>query len=458
MRRIPFVTGLIALVLSAHAPAAAYVQFAFQNSSGSVVELAFGSSTIEYYVDGGGTGTAGADATTLTLGAFSYWNNITTSDLTLQLAGRTAGDITTNSIVTIADPFFGETYDADLTLNEVIFDADAGILNKFFGGTPGLLGIALPQSDETTGRIVKANFIIFPTNLDLSTQTGRDQLVIVLAHEAGHTVGFAHTPTAPDNPSADPTHTPVMYPFLVADTTVLQPDDIALVSSVYPSSTASSTFGRVTGSVRSGTGEGLFGAVVELFSSSNTTLPVLGVLSGAGQVPGSFSYSIDGVPPGIYYARIETVDINFDKRRIGGIYESAAVNFPIEIYLNSTEFASARTITVSAGQTSSNVNFGLSPPGSREKVPEGVAYPAPFLPHRGGTIKLRFPDELPLQQFRIYAIDGRLVATRAVDGGAADGVWDGRSASGEMVGSGIYFYELEALNGKTARGRFTLVR
>jgi flagellar hook assembly protein FlgD len=48
---------------------------------------------------------------------------------------------------------------------------------------------------------------------------------------------------------------------------------------------------------------------------------------------------------------------------------------------------------------------------------------------------------------RVYDVSGRVVAT-LVDGEQDPGVyavvWDGRSASGESVGSGIYFCTMEA--------------
>jgi hypothetical protein len=249
-----------------------------------------------------------------------------------------------------------------------------------------------------------------------------------------------------------------MFPFIYSDSQPPKIDDVGLVSSVYPSNAAATALGRVTGAVRDAKGNGIFGAVVELFSTADLANPVIGVLSGHGRTPGAFTYQIDGVPAGTYYARIESIDTNFERARIGGIYETAAATVTEEVHLVAKNFAAGKAITVGAGQTVSNINFGLTPITKAEKIPEGEAYPSPFLPHQGGVVNLRFPDLYPLRQFRVYTIDHRLVVSRPVDGGAANATWDGRSSSGDFVGSGIYFYELDAVNGKQARGKFTLVR
>jgi hypothetical protein len=158
--------ALIALMLALTPHSArAYTRFAFQNSSGAVIEFGFSAMTIPFQIDAGGTGVAGADAQTLIATAFSLWNNVATSDLNLTISGNTSADITATNVRTVLDPFLGPQLDGlDPTTNEVILDADGSILNQFYGGTPGLLGIAFPQTDEATGRIKTTNTVIFVTN------------------------------------------------------------------------------------------------------------------------------------------------------------------------------------------------------------------------------------------------------------------------------------------------------
>jgi flagellar hook assembly protein FlgD len=50
-------------------------------------------------------------------------------------------------------------------------------------------------------------------------------------------------------------------------------------------------------------------------------------------------------------------------------------------------------------------------------------------------------------RLRIYNVAGRLVRTlvnEAQEAGPHEVVWDGRSNAGATVGSGVYFYRLEA--------------
>jgi len=50
---------------------------------------------------------------------------------------------------------------------------------------------------------------------------------------------------------------------------------------------------------------------------------------------------------------------------------------------------------------------------------------------------------------RIYDVSGRCIKTlvdQTVGAGAHSAWWDGRNASGEKAGTGIYFYRLESGN------------
>lgn len=88
--------------------------------------------------------------------------------------------------------------------------------------------------------------------------------------------------------------------------------------------------------------------------------------------------------------------------------------------------------------------------------PQAYAYPNPFrLGARGAS--LTFTD-LPLgASVRIFTVAGELV--RELDGAAGDGAvtWNGQSAAGFLVGSGIYYFVAQAETGDAVRGKFAVI-
>ena len=88
--------------------------------------------------------------------------------------------------------------------------------------------------------------------------------------------------------------------------------------------------------------------------------------------------------------------------------------------------------------------------------PQAYAYPNPFhIGVRGAT--LTFAD-LPLGAgVRIFTAGGELV--RQLDGAAGDGAvtWNGQSAAGFLVGSGVYYFVAQAETGDAVRGKFAVI-
>jgi len=88
--------------------------------------------------------------------------------------------------------------------------------------------------------------------------------------------------------------------------------------------------------------------------------------------------------------------------------------------------------------------------------PQAYAYPNPFLLGVRGA-SLTFAD-LPLGAgVRIFTAAGELV--RQLDGVAGEGMvtWNGQSAAGFLVGSGIYYFVAQAETGDVVRGKFAVV-
>ena len=88
--------------------------------------------------------------------------------------------------------------------------------------------------------------------------------------------------------------------------------------------------------------------------------------------------------------------------------------------------------------------------------PQAYAYPNPFrIGGRGAS--LTFAD-LPLGAgVRIFTAAGELV--RQLDGAAGEGAvtWDGQSAAGFLVGSGIYYFVAQVETGDAVRGKFAVI-
>ena len=88
--------------------------------------------------------------------------------------------------------------------------------------------------------------------------------------------------------------------------------------------------------------------------------------------------------------------------------------------------------------------------------PRAYAYPNPFrISVRGAT--LTFAD-LPLGAgVRIFTAAGELI--RQLDGAAGQGtvIWNGQSAAGFLVGSGIYYFVAQAETGDAVRGKFAVI-
>ena len=88
--------------------------------------------------------------------------------------------------------------------------------------------------------------------------------------------------------------------------------------------------------------------------------------------------------------------------------------------------------------------------------PQAYAYPNPFrIGVRGAS--LTFAD-LPLgASVRIFTVAGELV--RQLDGAAGEGTvtWNGQSAAGFLIGSGIYYFVAQAETGDAVRGKFAVI-
>ena len=149
------------------------------------------------------------------------------------------------------------------------------------------------------GQLLKAD-ILFNPNVTFTTggTTGEDMQVIA-THEIGHFFGLDHSGIV----------RAVMFPY-ASDLTTLSYDDVAGVSTVYPSTSQAFALGTITGRVAFSSGSGAFGAHV--FAESTTgSLPIGGNIrkSPIGTLTAlDGSYSIRGIPADSYTVTAEPLD------------------------------------------------------------------------------------------------------------------------------------------------------
>jgi len=198
--------------------------------------------------------------------------------------------------------------DADFTKDNttlavtITTTADRAGLSDGHGGTAGF-----------AGQIIKAD-IIFNPNITYTTGgTDGTDLQVVATHEIGHFFGLDHSAVV----------RAIMFPF-AGDLTTLGYDDVAAISTVYPSMSQSFAPTSISGRVALPNGQGVFGAHV--FAESTTgSLTIGGNLRktpiGTITAPDG-SYTIKGLPADIYTVSAEPLDDPVTKADINS-YPSA---------------------------------------------------------------------------------------------------------------------------------------
>jgi hypothetical protein len=150
------------------------------------------------------------------------------------------------------------------------------------------------------GQIIKAD-IVFNPSVDFNTSGGStgENLQVVATHEIGHFFGLDHSAIV----------RAVMFPF-ASSLTTLSYDDVAAISTVYPSTSQAFAPGTITGRVGLLSGSSVFGAHV-FADSADSSLPIGGNIRktpiGTLTTPDG-SYSIRGLPPGSYTVAAEPLD------------------------------------------------------------------------------------------------------------------------------------------------------
>ena len=236
----------------------------------------------------GADGVTASDFQSALLRAFQTWQDVPTATVEFAFDGFTS-----------AEPL-----------------ADDGLSVIGFQNHPEMdrvLGATSFVYDEDTGELIEAD-IFFNSAFEWSTAGGGDpnrfDLESVAVHEIGHFLGLGHsaigeTEIRPEGGRRVLGSGAVMFPISLGRGSivdrVLQPDDVAGVSDLYPTDDFEASTGGVHGRVRHGSAAAL-GAHVVAFNTRT------GALVGGFALGTDGQFQIMGLSPGPYVLRVEPLD------------------------------------------------------------------------------------------------------------------------------------------------------
>jgi hypothetical protein len=279
----------IALVCASSAtPVHAFLHLGVDTADGPV-RLRWSDAPVRWRATDRGTSTVTASQFQDALArAFATWQAVPTASITFQFGG-----------VTGAEPFVDDG-------ESVLGFQHEPDLERVLGATTFVI-------DADTGEILESD-VFFNSAFEWSTASGgeaeRVDLESVALHEIGHVIGLAHS--AIGETEARPTggrrvlgSGAVMFPIAlgrgVTSDRVLQPDDVAGASVLYPDASFEERTGVIRGRVLRGSGA-VPGAHVVAFN------PVSGDLVGGFTLGDDGAFQVRGLSPGPYIIRVEPLD------------------------------------------------------------------------------------------------------------------------------------------------------
>jgi hypothetical protein len=336
-RRIALLVVLTAAV--ALAPGlSAFLRFGVQVGN-RVILLKWAQLPVRYFITNRDVpGVTAPQLQTAVASAFAAWSNVPMAQLSAQFGGFVGAEPVNRDGVTVIG------FQARPDLDRV-------------------LGATTHNIDNVTGAIIESDIFLNTmrdptTPLDWSVaangETGRFDVQSISTHEIGHLFGLGHSALGETELRSDGGRrvlgkNAVMFPIAfpagnIADR-VLKPDDIAGISGIYPTSAFLNSLGSISGRVTLNNA-GVFGAHVTAFN------PSTGALVGAFTLDLQGTFTIDGLPPGVYAVRVEPLDD-------GDIESFFDEDSPVNINFKPTYYA--KLVAVPAGGAGPAIEIRVQP-------------------------------------------------------------------------------------------------
>lgn len=279
---------VVASAVGAALPASAYLKFGYSIAGTPLVLRWPAGRAISYMVGAqGGGGVTPEQFREAIARSVATWEAVPTSEVTFSRSG-------------VSDR---EPGDSD------------GVTLLAFDTRPELdrtLGATSYTIDVTTGTLLEADVFFnasFPWSVADAGQAGRYDLESIATHEIGHLLGLGHSAIGETEQvgtgrrvlSAGAVMFPIAFTPGNVDGRRLQPDDVAGISDVYPSSAFRQQTGSISGRVTKD-GLGVFGAHVVAMHLRT------GALVGGFTLDDAGNFVLAGVEPGPVVLRVEPLD------------------------------------------------------------------------------------------------------------------------------------------------------
>ena len=356
---------------------------------------------IAYHTDQGSLGSLDNQAAVAFIEeAFSAWDSssLSTVNLNFSRSGSLEGDIDTLT------EYESLVLDCDDSTNAIVFDHDGSIIEALFGlskkteviGFAGITCITTNPPFRITKGSALLNGLFINGDTDDGAEITQEEFKSTIVHELGHFLNLDHTQVNghfflgdKDDPGfeayssvGDPPASSIqmMFPFLIVG--LAQPanplmDDIAAISTLYPSSSFASSTGSISGNIYLSNGTTPFqgGNVIVRNVNDPYASAVSNVsganycpaCTGAGTAPSNLqgSYEINGLVLNETYS-VEVVNINSqftDESGVGPLPTPAELPGREEFYSGENESAddvSSTPTTITVSSAVSNVNIILN--------------------------------------------------------------------------------------------------